>query len=64
MCFHIASSGYWWAYLLLLYTDHVVVKYWLGHYGKFGGSFPDEITQFFNLPNPSSRTRYRGLLRL
>jgi hypothetical protein len=35
----------------------------LGHYGtsrKVAGSIPDEVTGFFNLPNPSSRTMTLG----
>jgi hypothetical protein len=35
----------------------------LGHYAtsrKIAGSIPDEITGFFNLPNPSSRTMALG----
>jgi hypothetical protein len=31
---------------------------------KVVGSNPDQIVQFFILPNPSSRTRYSGLLNL
>jgi hypothetical protein len=36
---------------------------WLRHYAtsrKAGGSIQDEVTGFFNLPNPSSRTMALG----
>jgi hypothetical protein len=36
---------------------------WLRHYAtsrKFAGSNPDEVIEFFNLPNPSIRTMALG----
>jgi hypothetical protein len=39
----------------------------LKHYAtsrKVASSRPDEVNEFFNLPNPSSRTRPWGLLSL
>jgi hypothetical protein len=38
-----------------------------GHYAKsrkIAGSIPDEVTGFFNFPNPSSRTMALGSISL
>jgi hypothetical protein len=48
-----------------LYT-YIILR-WLRHYAtsrKVAGSNPDEITGFFNLPNPSSRTMVLGSTQL
>jgi hypothetical protein len=48
-------------YLWKMYAQHrgTGERSWLGHYAtnrKVAGWIPDEVIEFFNLPNPSSRT--------
>jgi hypothetical protein len=43
------------------------VAYWLRHHAtsrKVAGSRPDGVIEFFNVPNPSSRTRSSGFAQL
>jgi hypothetical protein len=60
------KSGFLFFYLMLIADgEHRVVE-WLRHYAtswKVTRSRPDKVNEvFFNLPNPSGRTRLRSLL--